>query len=156
MLKIAIRDLQHGPASTDGELSSSDPVFAGLDLPLEGPVAVEGQLQATEGDDFLWRGVIRATARLACRRCLTEVAVRLDRDVDVLLTSDPEAADDPSVYPLAAAAVQIDLTGVVREELALSVPAFVVCRDDCAGLCPTCGADLNAGPCACARSAEPT
>ena len=124
-------------------------------MPLEGPITVAGQLQATEGDDFLWRGVIRATARLACRRCLAEVDVRLDRDVDVLLTSDPEVADDPSVYPLPAAALQIDLTGVVREELVLEVPAFVVCRDDCAGLCPTCGADLNAGPCACARSAEP-
>ncbi len=155
MLTIAIRDLQQGPAKTEGELAPSDPVFAGLELPLEGPITVAGQLQATEGDDFLWRGVIRATARLACRRCLAEVDVRLDRDVDVLLTSDPEVADDPSVYPLPAAALQIDLTGVVREELVLEVPAFVVCRDDCAGLCPTCGADLNAGPCACVRSAEP-
>ena len=44
---------------------------------------------------------------------------------------------------------------VILPELALEVPAFVLCRDDCAGLCPTCGADLNAGPCACVRSAEP-
>jgi len=155
MLKIAIRDLHQGPATTDGELSPSDPLFAGLDLPLKGPVTVAGQLQATEGNDFLWRGVIQATAVLACRRCLAEVPFRLDRDVDVLLTSDPEAADDPSVYPLPPDAVQIDLGGVVREELVLDVPAFVVCRDDCAGLCPMCGADLNAGPCACVRSAEP-
>ncbi len=155
MLKIAIRDLQRGPAETDGELSPSDPVFVGLALPLEGPVSVAGQLQATEGDDFLWRGIIRATAKLACRRCLAEVDFRLDRDVDVLLTSDPDAADDPSVYPLPPAAVQIDLTGVIREELVLEVPAFVVCRDDCAGLCPTCGTDLNAGPCTCVRPAEP-
>lgn len=155
MLRIAIRDLQRGPVETRGELLPSDAVFEGLGLPLAGPVSVEGQLQATEGDDILWRGAIQATARIACRRCLTEVVYRLNRDVDVLLTSDPEAADDPSVYPLAAAAVQVDLTGVVREELALDVPAFVLCRDDCAGLCPMCGADLNAGPCGCARSAEP-
>ncbi|MEZ4411919.1 MAG: DUF177 domain-containing protein [Gemmatimonadales bacterium] len=156
MLKIAIRDLTRGPAETAGELSPADPIFAGLDLPLDGPVSVTGQLQATEGDDFLWRGVIRARAVLACRRCLAEVPVRLNRDVDVLLTSDPEAADDPSVYPLPPLAVQVDLTGVIREELVLDVPAFVLCREDCAGLCPTCGADLNAGPCACVRSAEPT
>jgi len=156
MLKIAIRDLQRGPVETDGELTPADAAFEGLELPLDGPVSVEGQLQATEGDDFLWRGVIKATARLACRRCLVDVEVHLDRDVDVLLTSDPEAAEDPSVYPLPEAALQIDLTGVVREELALDVPAWVLCRDDCAGLCPTCGADLNAGPCGCARSAELT
>lgn len=155
MLKIAIRDLHQGPAETEGELSPADPVFAGLGLPLDGPVSVTGQLQATEGDDFFWRGVIRASAVLPCRRCLEEVQFRLDRDVGVLLTSDPEAADDPSVYPFPPSAVQIDLTGVVREELALEVPAFVLCREDCAGLCPTCGADLNAGPCACVRPAEP-
>jgi uncharacterized metal-binding protein YceD (DUF177 family) len=97
MLKIAIRDLQRGPVDTEGEVSPSDPVFAGLDLPLDGPVSVEGQLQATEGDDFLWRGVIRATATIPCRRCLVDVQVRLRREVDVLLSSDPEAADDPSV-----------------------------------------------------------
>ena len=73
----------------------------------------------------------------------------------MLLTSDAEAAEDPSVYPLPAAATQVDLSDVVREELALEVPGFVLCRDDCAGLCPRCGADLNAGPCACVRSAEP-
>jgi uncharacterized protein len=155
MLRIAIRDLQRGPVETRGELSPTDPTFVGLELPLTGPVSVAGRLQATEGDDFLWRGAIHATARLACRRCLAEVEYRLDRDVDVLLTSDPDAADDPSVYALPEAAMQVDLAGVVREELVLEVPAFVLCRDDCAGLCPTCGADLNAGPCTCVRPAEP-
>src|SRR2546422_2859983 len=37
----------------------------------------------------------------------------------------------------------------VREELLLAVPQWVVCRDDCRGLCPRCGKDLNAGPCGC-------
>ena len=66
MLKIAIRDLQRGPVDTEGEVSPSDPVFAGLDLPLDGPVSVEGQLQATEGDDLLWRGRARQPAHRCC------------------------------------------------------------------------------------------
>jgi uncharacterized protein len=155
MLKIAVRDLQRGPVETDGELLPGDPAFKGLELHLAGPVTVEGQLQATDGEDFLWRGVIQARALLACRRCLAEVEYDVDRDVDVVLTGDPDAADDPSVYTLPVAPTQVDQTEVVSEELALHVPAFVLCRDDCAGLCPTCGADLNAGPCACARPAEP-
>jgi uncharacterized protein len=45
---------------------------------------------------------------------------------------------------------------VVREELALATPGhLLLCRDECAGLCPKCGADLNAGPCACRTPAEP-
>ncbi len=155
MLKIAVRDLQRGPVATSGQLPANDPVFEGLELPLDGPVQVSGELQATEGDEFLWRGDLRATARLACRRCLADVTVPVDRHVDVLITSDPDVADDPSVYPLPPAATQVDLGGVVREELALEVPGFVLCRDDCAGLCPKCGADLNAGPCRCARAPEP-
>jgi len=140
---------------TEGELEAADPAFEGLDLPLETPVRVDGQLQATEGEDFLWRGSIRATARLACRRCLAEVPYDVDRHVDVLLSSDPDAIDDPSVYALPTASLHVDLSGVVREELALEIPAFVLCRDECAGLCPACGADLNAGPCGCTAPAEP-
>lgn len=156
MLRFAIRDLQRGPVDTAAELLPSDPVFEGLDLPLATPVQVAGQLQATEGDEFLWRGAIHATATVPCRRCLADVECRVEREVDVLLSSDPEAVDDPSVYALPEAAQHVDLGGVVREELVLDMPAFVLCREDCAGLCPTCGADLNAGPCACARPAEPT
>ena len=52
--------------------------------------------------------------------------------------------------------MSVDVTPLVREELALGVPShLLLCRDDCAGLCPHCGADLNAGPCACRTSAEP-
>jgi uncharacterized protein len=78
-------------------------------------------------------------------------------DVDAaVFSSDPEAADDPDFYALPPRATSVDVSAVVREELALAVPThLLLCRDDCAGLCPRCGADLNAGPCACRTSAEP-
>jgi uncharacterized protein len=46
-------------------------------------------------------------------------------------------------------ASEIDVTPAVREELLLAAPQYVVCRDDCKGLCPQCGKDLNAGLCDC-------
>jgi uncharacterized protein len=73
----------------------------------------------------------------------------VDADVDLLFSDDPDAADDPSVYPLASEATHIDLGEAVREEFALAAPTYVLCREECAGLCPRCGADLNAGPCGC-------
>jgi DUF177 domain-containing protein len=155
MLRVEIRDLKRGSIETSGELDAGDPALEGLDVQLTGPVRVLGRLQATDGDDFFWRGAIKATILGECRRCLTEVRVPLDAEFDVLFSTDPDAADDPSVYPLPALATYIDLAPAVREELALTVPAFVLCRDECAGLCPKCGADLNAGPCECVRSAEP-
>jgi DUF177 domain-containing protein len=155
MLKVDIRDLGRGPVETDAELEPADPILDGLGLELAGPVTVEGSLQATSEGEYLWRGRIRASVTAECRRCLTNVRQEIDAGVDVLFSSDPDAADDPSIYPLAETATHVDVGEAVREELALAAQPYVLCREDCAGLCPKCGADLNAGPCECAASAEP-
>jgi uncharacterized protein len=158
MLRVDIRDLQRGPVRTEGQLEPDDPAFEGLELGLIGPVRVHGQLQLTGDGEYLWRGRIESVVRGECRRCLTDVVDELDIEVDAaVFSSDPDTADDPDFYPLPERATAVDVTDVVREELALAAhPDFLLCRDDCAGLCPTCGADLNAGPCACRTSpAEP-
>ncbi|HKU59611.1 MAG TPA: DUF177 domain-containing protein [Gemmatimonadales bacterium] len=157
MLRVDIRDLQRGPVRTVGELPPDDPTFEGLGLDLAAPVQVQGQLQTTGDGEYLWRGQIHAIVRGECRRCLTGVLDPVDVDVDAaMFTTDPEAADDPDFYPLPERAGAVDVGMVVREELALAKPGhLLLCRDDCAGLCPKCGADLNAGPCACRAPAEP-
>jgi uncharacterized protein len=90
-----------------------------------------------------------------CRRCLAAVTVPVVADVDALFSQDPDALEDPSSYPLARDATAIDLRGALREELLLALPQWVVCREDCRGLCPRCGADLNAGPCGCPPAVDP-
>lgn len=154
MLRVDLRDVHRGPVDTTGTLQPDDPAFEGLELGLVGPVSVEGRLQETGPGEFFWRARVHGEVRASCRRCLADVARPVDVDLDVLFSDDPDAADDPSVYPLPPAAVAIDLGHAVREELALAVPPYLLCREDCAGLCPRCGADLNAGACACAP-AEP-
>jgi uncharacterized protein len=149
MFEVDIRELRRGPVATNGTLPPDDPVFAGLDLGLAAPVEVEGQLQETSEGEYFWRAGLSGAVRSECRRCLVEVNRPVDIDVNVMFSSDPDAADDPSVYPLDASARTVDLRPAIREELALTVPAFPLCRDDCAGLCPRCGADLNMGPCSC-------
>jgi len=157
MLRVDIRDLQRGPVTTDGQLDPADPAFEGLGLRLAGPVTVRGQLQATGDGEYLWRGHVKGVLTGECRRCLTDVRDELDIDVDAaVFSTDPELADDPDFYPLAERATAVDVTDVVREELALAAQAdLLLCREDCAGLCPRCGADLNAGPCGCHTPAEP-
>ncbi len=157
MLRVDIRDLQRGPVRTDGHLDPDDHVFEGLGLGLAGPVAVSGQLQATGAGEYLWRGHVHGVVRGECRRCLSEVLDEVDIDVNAaVFSTDPDAADDPDFYPLSERANSVDVTDVVREELALAAQTdLLLCREDCAGLCPKCGADLNAGPCACHTPAEP-
>jgi uncharacterized protein len=157
MLRVDIRDVQRGPVKTVGELAADNPAFEGLDLDLDGPVQVTGQLQATGEGEYLWRGHIHGVVHGECRRCLGEVTDQVDVDVDAaVFSTDPEAADDPDFYPLPERTSVIDVANVVREELALAAQGhLLLCRDDCAGLCPKCGADLNAGPCRLHPPAEP-
>lgn len=156
MLQVDIRDLRKGPVTTAAELDPADPVLADLGLKFDGPVTVAGVLQGVpERRTFKWAGRVSGWVLGECRRCLAPVRVPVDTDVMVVFSPDPDAVDDPGVYPIREPLAVIDLTPAVREELLLTASPFVLCREDCAGLCQRCGADLNSGPCDCARAAEP-
>jgi uncharacterized protein len=149
MLRVDLRDLKHGPVATTGSLAQDDPVFEGLRLALTAPVEVDGRIQASGAGGYFWKGHVRGQVQAQCRRCLSDVALSVDTDVGLMFSSDPDLLDDPSVHELPPSATQIDLVEFVREELALAVPGYPLCRANCAGLCPRCGADLNTGPCGC-------
>jgi uncharacterized protein len=155
MLQVDLRDLRRGSVETNGRLPPDDPTFEGLDLALDGPVSVQGRLQASGDDDFFWHATVTGKIRGVCRRCLKDLVSPVRADIEVLFSADPDAVDDPSVYALAEPLTHVDVRDAVREELVLAVPAYALCREDCAGLCRKCGADLNAGPCGCTASAEP-
>ena len=152
MLKIDLRRLPDGGTETRGSLAPDDPVLAGLELEFAGPVEVTGTLTPTADGDFVWRGHIVAEAVGECRRCLGDATQMIDDEVDVIFSSNPELDEDPSVYELPADALELDVSQAVREEIALRVSKFPLCREDCRGICSGCGADLNAGPCQCADS----
>lgn len=152
MLRLNLRELRGGLASMAGTLDPADPVFLGLGLHFREPVQVEGVLQEAGDGGYLWRGHVHGSLSGECRRCLTGVTLAVDDDVDVFFSADPELAEDPSVYPLAPESDEVDVTSAVREEIALRLSVFPLCRPDCKGLCANCGADLNAGPCPCAVS----
>jgi len=154
MLTVDTRDLQRGPVETVGQLDPADPTFAGLSLELDAPVVVRGRLSQAGDHEFFWQAQLSGRLRSTCRRCLTDMVYPLGADVEVLFSADPEAADDPSVYPVPAPVTRVDVRPAVREEIALAVSAYPLCREDCAGLCARCGADLNAGPCGCAAPSD--
>lgn len=156
MLVVDLRDLGRGPLDTRGTLDAEHAALEGLDFELAGPLEVAGRIQQTGPDDYYWRGHLSGSVRQECGRCLTGLEQRVESDIDAYFTNDPDAADEPQRYPLPATGYALDLAPVVREELILAVPLFPLCREDCAGLCPECGADLNRGPCECTGAAEPS
>ncbi|MGH9435935.1 MAG: DUF177 domain-containing protein, partial [Terriglobia bacterium] len=91
-----------------------------------------------------------------CARCTTSVDIPVEQDFDLLYRPVSSIARDEEIevapdeldvgfYP----GDGIDLADVVKEQVILALPMKVVCREDCRGLCPACGIDLNAGPCHC-------
>lgn len=109
-----------------------------------GDVAVDVTLESTL-DDVVVTGLLRARHHDACRRCLREIDDVLEVTVDERYRVEPTPADD--AFPIVNG--QIDLAPMVREEVLLAVPDAPLCRPDCPGLCPICGADLAEGPCGC-------
>jgi len=149
MLQIDVRELRKGPVATKGRLEPRDQVFEGLGIELLSPVTVGGVLESAGHGGYFWHGNFAGQVQSVCRRCLEEFVTPIACSVEVIFSADPDLQDDPSVYPLVEPLAQVDLRPALREELALAVDAFPLCREDCRGLCPRCGADLNSGPCQC-------
>lgn len=95
-------------------------------------------------------GVVDAPWVGECCRCLKPVRGTTKLEVQELYRTravgeDPE--EDEETYPLGHET--LDLRPLVRDAVVLGLPLTPLCRPDCAGLCPQCGADLNAGECSC-------
>jgi uncharacterized protein len=153
MLSVDLRALAAGGQETDLELPVESPVLEGLEISLKQPLLVRGRLTETGEGRFYWHGVLESRIAGTCRRCLRPVTVPLRAEVGALFTE--EVVDDPSTYPMPVGAGELDLGTMVREELLLAAPTYLLCRDDCRGLCAHCGKDLNDGPCSCEPEPDP-
>jgi len=150
MLSFDIRSLEARAAQVEGSLDHDDPIWEDADQRPSGPVRVEGRLSPAGQSRFYLSGRMSGTAAMECRRCLTDVIKEVNDELHAVFapTGDTEV-DDPDVFEFDPQARDLDLRPAVRESWLLAVPAFAECREDCKGLCPTCGADLNEGDCGC-------
>jgi uncharacterized protein len=92
-------------------------------------------------------GQVRATWVGECRRCLGPVGGELVADVRELYRPLGPTEDDEETYPIDGD--HLDLAPLVRDAVLLDLPLAPLCRADCAGLCPICGADRNSEACGC-------
>lgn len=111
------------------------------------------------------RGVLVETAldgyvQVPCSRCLRDV--RYPVSLEIVEEFQPTvdvvrgtfiAVDEEDAALLINEHHMLDIREVVRQALLLEVPLQVLCREECAGLCPVCGQDLNLGPCECSLDA---
>jgi uncharacterized protein len=155
MLRIDLAAVREGPVQTAARIEMDDPLVVSSGVALAAPLVVSGRLSMAGEGKYYWQGRLETSVKAECRRCLAPVAVPLSQTLGLVFVAEEDAADDDDCYLVPRRAAAIDLAPAVREELLLAVPQFVECRTDCRGLCPRCGADLNAGPCNCQPQTDP-
>jgi uncharacterized protein len=138
------------------EAGASELPLAGelsLDFSPGGPtaVAVAGVLRVDNLESrFVLRGELEACAGAVCDRCLGDFSLSWAVPVAIVILCDPGSTGDDGDTPVIHQRQgEVDLTETLSEAVALAVPLQRICRDECRGLCPGCGIDLNRETCDC-------
>jgi DUF177 domain-containing protein len=119
------------------------------------PVRLTGTLSRMEGG-FALDARTAFEGKLECSRCLTAYPFAVDEPFSFVLVR--RDAGSPDVRELSSDDLdvafydgeELDVAPIAEERVQMSIPMKPLCREDCAGLCPSCGADRNLGPCGCA------
>ena len=124
------------------------------------PVDVEFDIHKDKGK-FRMVGRLKTELELGCSRCVDPFRFPVDVPFDVrLLPASEMSADEEREVAEEDLETsyytddQIDLNELLREQFYLALPMKPLCREDCRGLCPQCGTNLNAGSCDCAPAWE--
>ena len=130
--------------------------FSGEELngvrPFVSPVKVKGEVRNRAG-------IVSLHARAAfvfsapCDRCAAETRRDMLVPLEHVLVTHLDEEDTGEF--IVVEGMRLDLTALVREDLLLALPAKFLCREDCKGLCPICGKNLNDGSCSCKKPIDP-
>jgi uncharacterized protein len=123
---------------------------------------LKGRLEKGEEDSVHVRGHLDWSLAWECGRCLTPFTLELDQELDLICLphqapqsgqeeEDEVELSDRDIVVGYYTGDRLDLAETVREQVYLNLPPAPVCREDCKGLCPTCGQDLNQGQCQCTK-----
>lgn len=148
---LDLRDFEEFPANVE-LCAGPDEIQTGVDgIGRITEVTVHLAVQQG-GQEFFCQGEVNAVAELECARCLGTFTEQLSGKIDFIVRSlDGFAAgeDDEDYVFLQGGELRADITDPVRQAILLELPMKPLCKEDCKGLCSTCGANLNDGACKC-------
>jgi uncharacterized protein len=124
---------------------------------VNGVVRFDGRTFRERGKTHL-AGTIQGEVALYCTRCAKPLTRHLEITFeDVFVDAAAETAEKeievagPALDEQLVTGSSIDLTEIIREQILLDLPEQVLCKEDCKGLCPECGADRNLLDCECGK-----
>jgi uncharacterized protein len=128
-----------------------------VDVGFECVSPIQGELKFTNtGSLLLITGEVHTDVRLECSRCVTDFIERVDASIEEEFSLD-RVGDSIQALPLEDDEIslpiitnnQLDVTELVRQNILVVLPIQPLCMQDCKGLCPTCGENLNVRQCPC-------
>ncbi len=132
------------------EFSVYDGGFGEYELEVSEPIDLK--FGNTDKGKAYISGNVKMTFKGSCDRCLKEVPVSLDFKIERECASPEfssgEADDDEELHSFMDG-YSIDTEALLHDEITTNWPVKILCREDCKGLCPVCGHDLNEGDCGC-------
>ncbi len=156
---LDLRELDNFPARLflEGDPDKVAPDFDGLC----GVSKVTAELDIQKsGEEYFCQGQIEATVRLECSRCLKEFDAQVGNKTDFIVCSESLYADrarngidDEDYVFFQGSELVADLSNIVRQTIILAVGLKPLCSEECCGLCPQCGVNLNERSCDCAAKA---
>jgi uncharacterized protein len=133
----------------EGTIAGLELETARVGVPEDELVRFVGVLEAVH-DGILVTGTVEAHWRASCRRCLEPAEGILSAEVCELCV---EHGDEETTYHLGHE--QLDVEPIAHDACILALPLAPLCRPDCLGLCPQCGANRNCEPCGCTVAPDP-
>lgn len=111
------------------------------------PVKVEGTLK-NEDEIFVLHVTGEAEVTMGCDRCLSPIPTKISFEIKERFTHTGNGNEETETF----SGDQIDLQDFVKGSIIEALPMKILCQEDCKGLCPICGKDLNQGECQCDTS----
>jgi uncharacterized protein len=162
-MEFKVSELEREPIEFNLQLPPGAVDF-GEEAEQEGPLATSGRTEVIHEHrgpkeivaDIRLRGQFAGKVRVPCARCVEPVEIPLAAEFDLIFR--PVGADsDAPERSITAPETEIGyyqkdslaLEDVLREQVLLALPVRTLCKPDCKGLCPRCGANRNLQPCTC-------
>lgn len=137
--------------SLDFDLDLSSVEYNG-GFPFTAPVHVSGKVENST-DIVSLKASADFTLNLTCDRCAAKIERTFSIPVEHILVT--ELNDDGNDEYILINSYRYDVEPLIMEDILLSLPTKVLCREDCLGICHRCGKDLNDGPCGCGKQYDP-